>query len=412
MLAKSFLAYNENSQMKTINQLLQQDLRGKRVLMRCDLNVPFADKEVLDPTRILQHKKTIDALIGAGAKVIMLSHFGRPRWKKRKKFSLCQILPALKKNLEHDIDFIPSAIGEAACWTIQYSQKNLLLAENTRFHLGEVRNLPEFAEKLAALGDYFVNDAFSIAHRAHASVVGITQHLPSFAGFALMAEVAQLDNYLAQPKRPALAIIGGAKIAGKAEVLEKILPQMDVIAIGGAMANAFLVAQNKMSKQNTTFNDEDLAQAKSFLEQAEKQQTQILLPIDFVCAEKLQEDLDAQTYRLDNLPPNKGCFDIGAESVAAIAHQIEKAQTILWNGPLGAFEIKPFDKASVAIAKKIAASQTLSVAGGGETVSAINRAQASGGFTHISTAGGAFLAWLKQEPMPALEALENLARAT
>ncbi len=399
--------------MKTLHTLLKQNIKDKHILMRVDFNVPLVAGKILDKTRILQHKKTIDSLTQAGAKVILLSHFARPKGKKSAACSLVQLLPELKNTLGQDIDFIPAAIGETAAWAIRRSKKNIILAENTRFYKGETENDPLFAQELARNADYFVNDAFSVTHRVHASVVGVAKLLPAFAGLALVEEIAKIEKYLAAPQRPALAIIGGAKITSKVKMLKKILGRMDKVAIGGAMANAFLIALGKMDADSSTLDDEAISQARAVLDEAEKQNTPILLPVDFACAAKLEEGQKVENCALDKIPPHHGCFDIGTESLRAIEAEIEQAKTILWNGPVGAFEIKPFDRASVAIAKKIASSDGVSVAGGGETLSVIqgviqgviHNAEAESGFTHLSTGGGALLAWLEQEPLPALQVL-------
>jgi phosphoglycerate kinase len=391
--------------MKTLNQLLEKNLAGAKVLVRCDFNVPMAKRKVLDRTRILQHKKTIDALVAAGAKVILLSHFKNPGGKHIKNLSLTPILSTVREALSQEIDFISDCIGHAACWLINNSSKKVFLAENTRFHSAEENNCPNFAKDIAALGDFFVNDAFSVAHRNHASVLGVAELLPSFAGFALMAELEGVEKHLAKPKRPSLAILGGAKIKGKIGLLRKLLPQMDEIAVGGAMANAFLVAQDKMSNRIAKVEDKFITRAGKILAEAQEQGTKILLPVDVVCAKKLEAGVETQTYPLAQIPNDVGCFDIGAESTKAIIEAISKAETILWNGPLGAFEIKPFDRASLLVASAVSRSPALSVAGGGETLNVIHLAESASGWTHLSTAGGAFLTWLEKKPMPALEVL-------
>lgn len=396
--------------MKTLAQLLEKDLVGARVLLRADLNVPMNENKVLDNTRILQHKKTINALVDKGAKVILLSHFGRPGGIRKRKFSLSPILGELRKTLSCEVGYIPDCVGTTAVWGVNRSKNQVLLVENTRFHPGESKNDPNFAKELAKLGDFYVNDAFSVSHRAHASTSGIASILPSFAGLALTREIEELEKYLTKPALPALAIIAGSKITGKSSkvgLLLKLLKQMNVVAIGGAMANTFLIALGKMKNVSANIDEEAIEIAKNVMATAEKVGCKIVLPIDVVAALNINHTEGAKNCSLDEIPDGWGCFDIGTKSINAIEAEIDLAKTILWNGPLGAFETEPFNNSSFAIAKKIAASEAISVAGGGETVGAINLAQSTRGFSYISTAGGAFLSWLKREPLPALEALRD-----
>ena len=398
---------------KTLNDVLvrskdvlERPLKGKRILFRADLNLPFQNGKIIDCERIEHHKPSIDALCNAGAIIIMLSHFGRPKGRDPK-MSLERLIPDIEKTLGRKVDFCPVLTGEKALQTITRSKNQIILLENTRFYEGETSNDMEFARQLSLLGDIYVNDSFSVAHRANASTSALAQFLPSYAGLALDEEIKKLNLYLKKPKKPALAIIGGAKISSKIGVLEGLLPMVDRLAIGGAMANAFLVAQNIISSDVITIDDDTLDKARRFYQKAQKSKVGVILPIDMVVAKQLKPNIKCQNLLLKHIPAHHLCLDIGAASVERLGQEIDHAQTILWNGPLGAYETPPFDRATLSIARKIANASKLSIAGGGETLAALNKAGVKSQFTYISTGGGAFLEWLEGKSLPAILALER-----
>jgi phosphoglycerate kinase len=385
------------------------DIAGKRVLLRVDLNVPMADGAVTDRTRIERVVPTISELSRNGAKVILLAHFGRPKGKVVKEMSLRPVAQALEEELDHRVDFAADCTGaEAAKEVAEMAEGDVVLLENTRFHAGEEKNDPELAKALAANGDIYVNDAFSAAHRAHASTEGLARLLPSYAGRAMQAELEALQKGLGSPVRPVVAIVGGAKVSSKIDLLKNLVKKVDALVIGGGMANTFLAA--KGIDVGKSLCEHDLADtAKAILAEAAEAGCSIVLPVDAVIAREFKAGADNQTVDVEAVPADAMILDVGPASVARINGWISQAATLVWNGPLGAFEIAPFDVATVAAAKHAAAETTagrlVSVAGGGDTVAALNHAGVTGSFTYVSTAGGAFLEWMEGKELPGVAAL-------
>lgn len=392
---------------KTIDDL--PDIKGQRILVRVDINVPMEGTKVTDSTRIERIKPTILELADRGGKVILLAHFGRPKGQVVPEMSLGPVVPALQQVFGRDVGFASDCCGAPAIEAIAaMSGGDILLLENTRFHPCEEKNNPPFGKELADLGDIFVNDAFSAAHRAHASTVGIAKHLPSFAGRTMQAELEALQAGLGAPVQPVIAIVGGAKVSTKLDLLGNLLAKVDHLVIGGGMANTFLAAQGKAV--GNSLCEHDLADtARSIMDRAAAENCEIILPSDVVVAEAFAAHSPNQVVDADNVPENGMILDAGPATLALIEDRIKSAKTLVWNGPLGAFEIAPFDVATVAAAK-IAAAQTkvgnlVSVAGGGDTVAALNHAGASQDFTYVSTAGGAFLEWMEGKELPGVAAL-------
>ncbi|MBL27061.1 MAG: phosphoglycerate kinase [Rhodospirillaceae bacterium] len=392
---------------------LDQDLAGKRVLVRVDLNVPMdEDRQVADDTRILRVVPTIEDLCARNARVILLSHFGRPKGKVVDDMSLGFVAMAVSKALGgRDVSFVADCIGDGAEKAVDGLQPGgVALLENLRFHAGEEKNDPDFGAALAKLGDIYVNDAFSASHRAHASVVGIPRHLPAYAGRLMQAELEALDKALENPERPVLAIVGGSKVSTKLDLLGNLIAKVDAIAIGGGMANTFLFAQGK--EIGKSLCERDMADtARSVMAQAAEQDCDIILPSDVVVADELKAGVETAAVSVDAVPADKMILDIGPDSADAIGNRLPGFKTVVWNGPVGAFETPPFDAATVALARTTAhltrAGVLVSVAGGGDTVSALNHAGASEGFTYVSTAGGAFLEWLEGKELPGVTALRG-----
>ncbi len=386
-------------------------LAGKRVLVRVDLNVPMESGRVTDATRIERVLPTIREIVDKGGKVILLAHFGRPKGAHIPEMSLKPVAAAVADHLGKPVAFAPDCIGDPARSAVNaMADGSVLLLENTRFHAGEEKNDPGFAKALAANGDIFVNDAFSAAHRAHASTEGLARALPACAGRTMQAELEALSTALTTPERPVLAVVGGAKVSSKIELLENLVTKVDMLVIGGGMANTFLAAQGK--DVGKSLCEHDLTEtAKKISAKAFDVGCDIILPVDVVVAKEFKAGADSRTVGLDAVEPDDMILDAGAASIANISAKIDKAETLVWNGPLGAFEIEPFDKATVAAAQHAAqatSSETLtSVAGGGDTVAALNHAGAASYFSYVSTAGGAFLEWLEGKELPGVKALEN-----
>jgi phosphoglycerate kinase len=386
------------------------DIAGKRVLVRVDLNVPVKDGQVTDDTRIERVKPTILELAERGAKVILLAHFGRPKSGPEAEFSLRQIVPAVKAVMGKEIRFADDCVGEPAEKSIAgMNDGDILLLENTRFHKEEEKNDPDFTKKLAANGDLYVNDAFSAAHRAHASTEGLARHMPAFAGRTMQAELEALEKGLGAPKKPVLAIVGGAKVSSKIDLLMNLVTKVDMLVIGGGMANTFLAARGTDVGQSLCEHDL-AATAKQIMTQAVQSGCAIVLPVDAAVASEFKEGAAMDIVDIEAVPADRMILDIGPKSVEVVKQKIAQASTVVWNGPLGAFEIKPFDRGTVAAAK-FAAEQTkdgvlISVAGGGDTVAALNAAGAAGDFTYVSTAGGAFLEWMEGKALPGVEVLK------
>jgi phosphoglycerate kinase len=386
------------------------DVRGKRVLLRADLNVPVKDGIVTDATRIERLAPTIEALIDKGARVVVMSHFGRPRGRPDPAFSLRPLIEPLKKAIGgREVVFASDCIGEEARRVVgQLRPGQVALLENLRFHNGEEENSPDFARALAELGDLYVDDAFSAAHRAHASIEALARLLPAAAGKLMEAELAALTAALENPARPLLALIGGAKVSTKLDLLRFLIGKVDIMAIGGAMANTLLMAEGK--EIGRSLCERDMADtAKDLLARARERHCRVLLPEDAVVAPELARDVPAQEVTIDRVPAQAMILDIGDKTVARIAAALDEARTLVWNGPLGAFETPPFDRGTVAVAKKVAgltrAGKLLSVAGGGDTVAALAAAGVTEELSYVSTAGGAFLEWLEGRELPGVAAL-------
>ena len=393
---------------KTLDDL--EDITGKRVLVRVDLNVPVADGKVTDTTRIERVAPTILELSDKGAKVVLLAHFGRPKGGADPEFSLAIIRSAVEAVIDHRVLFASDCIGEPAAQAIAGMEDGaILLLENTRFHKGEEKNDPGFVEALAANGDIYVNDAFSAAHRAHASTEGLAHHLPAYAGRTMQAELEALEKGLGDPARPVVAIVGGAKVSTKIDLLKNLVRKVDALVIGGGMANTFLAA--KGVDVGKSLCEHDLAgTAREIMAEADKAGCDIVLPVDGVVAREFKAGAANETVPVGAIPSDAMMLDVGPDSVAAVNGWIGKANTLVWNGPLGAFEIEPFDKATVSAAKFAAeetgAGRLVSVAGGGDTVAALNHAGVADDFTYVSTAGGAFLEWMEGKPLPGVEVLK------
>lgn len=397
--------------MTAFNTLDDLDVAGKRVLVRVDLNVPMKDGVVTDDTRIRAVAPTINELSDRGAKVLLLAHFGRPKGEMKPEMSLRPVAAPLGEVLGKPVGFAADCIGDAVVDAVAaMAEGDIVLLENTRFHAAEEKNDADFVAAMAANGDAYVNDAFSAAHRAHASTEGLARKLPAAAGRAMQRELQALDAALGSPKRPVVAVVGGAKVSSKIDLLENLVAKVDGLVIGGGMANTFLAANGV--DVGKSLCEHDLADtAKRIMAAAETAGCAIVLPRDAVVAKEFAANAANETVSLDAIPADGMILDIGATSIAAVSAKIDEAATLVWNGPLGAFEIAPFDKATVAAARH-AAERTksgglLSVAGGGDTVAALNHAGVAADFSYVSTAGGAFLEWLEGKPLPGVEALRK-----
>jgi phosphoglycerate kinase len=390
------------------------DVGGKRVLLRADLNVPVKDGVVTDTTRIDRLAPTIEALIGKGAKVIVMSHFGRPKGRPDRTLSLRPLIAPLENAIGgREVAFATDCIGgEAERVVAGLRTGQVALLENLRFHKGEEENAPDFARALAKLGDVYVDDAFSAAHRAHASIAALAGLLPAAAGKLMEAELNALTAALESPTRPVLAIIGGAKVSTKLDLLRFMIDKVDLLAIGGAMANTLLMAAGK--EVGRSLCERDMAEtARQILALAGERSCRVILPEDAVVASELAPGTQTHEVAIGAVPPDAMILDVGPGTVARIGSLLEDARTLVWNGPLGAFETPPFDRGTVAVAKKIAdltrAGRLLSVAGGGDTVAALARAGVTEELSYVSTAGGAFLEWLEGRELPGVAALTAAA---
>jgi phosphoglycerate kinase len=389
---------------KTLDDM---DLNGRRVLVRVDINVPMEDGKVTDATRIERIVPTVRDVIAAGGTPILMAHFGRPKGKVVPEMSLSHVVPALEAELGQSVTFIDGNFGEAV-GTLATGQ--IALLENLRFNPGEEKNDTGFAARLASLGDIYVNDAFSAAHRAHSSTEAIAQLLPSCAGRLMQAELSALETALGQPKRPVVAVVGGAKVSTKLELLGNLVGRVDHLVIGGGMANTFLAAQGiDVGKSLAEHDMTDTA--REILTKAQTAGCTIHLPVDIVIAREFKAGAASETLPADQCPSDAMILDAGPKTVDALEAVFDQSETLIWNGPLGAFEIPPFDMATNAAAKKAAdmtkAGRLISVAGGGDTVAALNGAGAADHFTYISTAGGAFLEWMEGKTLPGVAALEG-----
>ncbi len=385
---------------------------GRRVLVRLDLNVPMQDGEITDATRIERVVDTLRDLSAAGAKVVILSHFGRPKGQRQAAMSLKPLQPALAKVLRGiEVGFVDDCVGpevERAIKALRYG--HVLLLENLRFHPGEEANDPAFADQLAALGDIYVNDAFSCSHRAHASITGLAERLPSVAGRLMQAEIEALSKALEHPKHPVVAVIGGSKISTKLELLSNLIKKVDVMILGGGMANTFLAA-NGTPIGKSLCEPDMLDTARDIMARAEGADCEIVLPIDGVIAKEFKEGVDPVTAPVEMIPEDGMMLDIGPTSAEMFEDRLAECRTLVWNGPLGAFELEPFDggttELAIAAAEMTKEGRLLSVAGGGDTVAALAHAGVLGQFSYISTAGGAFLEWLEGKELPGVAALRK-----
>ena len=400
--------------MSAFRTLDDAQVSGKRVLVRVDLNVPMEDGRVTDATRLERIAPTIREIAGKGGKVILLAHFGRPKGdsyeaRASEKESLAPVATALAGVLGAPVAFCPASIGpDAAAAVAAMKDGDVLCLENTRFHKGEEKNDAAIVEGFAALGDLYVNDAFSAAHRAHASTEGVAHKLPAFAGRSMQAEIEAISKALEKPDRPLAAVVGGAKVSTKLELLGNLTKKVDFLIIGGGMANTFLAAQGKAVGKSLCEKDL-LDTAREILAGAAAAKCQIVLPTDAVVAQEFKAHAPSRVVSVDHIGADDMILDAGPRSVAEVEAVLGATKTLVWNGPFGAFELEPFDAATNAVAK-VAAGLTkqgklLTLAGGGDTVAALNHAGAADDFTYISTAGGAFLEWLEGKVLPGVEAL-------
>src|ERR1700686_2213036 len=394
---------------KTFRTLDDVNVKGKSRLLRVDLNVPMEQGRVTDATRLERVSPTITEISDKGGKVILLAHFGRPKGRDVKD-SLKPVAAALAQVIKKPVAFADDCVGEVATKAIAgMKDGDILCLENTRFHKGEEKNDPAFVDALAKLGDLWVNDAFSAAHRAHASTEGLGHKLPAYAGRTMQAELDALAKALESPTKPVIAIIGGAKVSTKIDLLENLVSKVDALVIGGGMANTFLHAQGVGIGKSLA--EKDLAAtALRIIDKADAANCAIILPVDAVVANQFAANAPSHAYGLDAIPPDGMILDVGPQSIARVHAAIDDAATLVWNGPLGAFEMPPFDRGTVAAARHAAArtraKKLISVAGGGDTVAALNQAGVAQDFSYVSPAGGAFLEWMEGKPLPGVEVLK------
>jgi len=389
------------------------DLSGKRVLVRVDLNVPVLSGKIGDATRIERIIPTITEITGAGGKAILLSHFGRPGGKMNPDMSLKITVDAIAALTGQKIIFVETDwqdVGAASEIIDQAAPGAIIVMENTRFHPGEEKNEPELAARMASLGDLYVNDAFSAAHRAHASVEKLAHLLPNAAGRAMQKELEALKSGLGSPARPVIALVGGAKVSSKIELLENLIEKVDALVIGGGMANTFLNA--KGINVGKSLCEKDLAATASrIMDKAAARQCAIILPVDAVVAWHFEAGAPNRLYGIEAVDPDGMILDVGPASIERIKAAIDDAKTLIWNGPLGAFELHPFDRGTVEVAlyalMRTRAGKLVSVAGGGDTVAALAEAGVKDGFSYVSSAGGAFLEWMEGKTLPGVAALES-----
>lgn len=385
------------------------DVKGKVVLLRADLNVPAKNGQVTDTTRIDRLSDTINYLSENGAKTVVLSHFGRPKGAPEAEFSLAFLVPVLERQWNCDIAFASDCIGPTAQKAIEsLAPGGVLLLENVRFHKGEEANDPSFVRELSRLGDVYVNDAFSAAHRAHASTEGLAHLLPSAAGFLMEAELTALTKALEKPEKPVAAIVGGAKISTKLSVLNNLVQKVDYLILGGGMANTFLFSRGV--EVGKSLCEKDMAEeARAISATAEKAGCRIVLPVDRVCVRDFGPNAAFEIHPVASMPADMESVDVGPATLTSVGQLLETCRTVLWNGPLGVFEVKPFDAGTNGLARIVAdltkKGQLLSVAGGGDTVSALENAGAAQGFSYVSSAGGAFLEWMEGKDLPGVSAL-------
>ncbi len=391
---------------KTLDDL---DLAGKRVLIRVDLNVPMKNGGVTDDTRLRATRHTVQDVLAAGGKPVLLAHFGRPKGTREAAMSLAPLVNPLSAAIDAPIFFVPDCIGKVATTSIEMvSSEGVVLLENTRFHAGEEANDPEFVQALADLGDVYVNDAFSAAHRAHASTEGLAHKLPSAAGRLMQRELEALTAALSSPDHPVVAVVGGAKVSTKLELLGNLCTRVDHIVIGGGMANTFLAAMGASVGKSLCEHDM-IDTARQIMSKASQANCEIVLPSDVVVAKEFKAGAASEVVSSMACPLDAMILDAGPGTIKAIMRRFEAAKTIVWNGPLGAFEIEPFnaatDAAALNAAKLTKAGKVLTVAGGGDTVAALNASGAGADFSYLSTAGGAFLEWMEGKALPGVAAL-------
>ncbi len=389
----------------------QADLAGKRALVRVDFNVPMADGEVSEDSRLRAALPTIAKIRQAGGKVILLAHFDRPKGKRVASMSLAPVVAPLAKLIEAPVAFTDDCVGlDAAKAVAAMRDGDVLLLENLRFHPGEEANDPAFVAELAKNGDLYVNDAFSAAHRAHASTEGLAHVLPAYAGESMRRELDALNAALGAPQRPVLGVVGGSKVSSKLELIHNLILKLDRLAIGGGMANTFLFAQGH--DVAASYCEKDLAEtARQTMAFAQKNSCELLLPIDIVVAEKIEPGAAARVRDLGQLDEHERILDAGPKTVARLMEAMDASRTLIWNGPLGVFETPPFDRGTTQAARHAAAlakaGKLVAVAGGGDTVAALHHAGVAGDFTFVSTAGGAFLEWMEGKILPGVAALER-----
>jgi phosphoglycerate kinase len=395
----------------TFRDLGQANLKGQRVLVRVDFNVPMEGGRISDDTRLRVALPTIRFLSTQGAKVVLIAHFDRPRGKRVAEMSLAPLVAALSTLLDQPVYFADDCIGPAAAKVVRALEDGgVAMLENLRFHAGEEKNDPAFIEALAANGDIYVNDAFSAAHRAHASTEGLARKLPAYPGLSMQRELEALDSALGNPQRPLIGIVGGSKVSTKLDLLKNLVTRLDKLAIGGGMANTFLYAQGH--DVGASYCEKDLAEtAREIIRLAGRNNCKLFLPLDIVVAERLGPGDAARVRGLGEVDDDERILDAGPETVARLKRAMENSKTLVWNGPLGVFEVPPFDTATVDCARHAAdlveAGKLVAVAGGGDTVAALNHAGVVDRFSFVSTAGGAFLEWMEGKALPGVACLES-----
>ena len=392
---------------KTLNDF---DFNGKTVFVRADLNVPAKEGKITDTTRIDRFVPTLKELTEKGAKVVVASHFGRPKGEKNPEFSMAFLAPALEQASSLKVTFVNDCIGNERDTVIRnMNSGDVVLLENLRFYAGEEKNDKEFAEQLASGIDVYVDDAFSTAHRAHASTEGMAHLLPRAAGRLMQEELEALDKALGNPERPAVAVVGGSKVSTKLDLLGNLVKKVDYLCIGGGMAHTFLAAKGIPMGEGSLVETGMISTAKEIMDNAGN--CKIVLPVDLVWADKFGEGQEPHTSDAAEVPAGKVLLDIGEKSVQAFVDVVKVCKTLIWNGPVGAFELKPFDKGTNEIAKEVAKltkeGKLTSVAGGGDTVSALKKAGAEPDLTYVSAAGGAFLEWMEGKSLPGVAILEK-----
>ena len=394
---------------KTLDEI--GDLSGKTALVRVDFNVPITNEQVTDDSRLRASVPTVKALREAGGKVALVSHFGRPKGTANSDFSLSKVTYALSQLLDTKVEFAPDCIGSSTRSAIQnLPDRGVILLENTRFHQAEESNDTGFARELACLGDVFVNDAFSVAHRAAASNVAITRLLPSYAGLSMTSELEALDRALGSPERPVFGIVGGSKVSTKIDLLNNLVTKIEALAIGGGMANTFLLAQGH-DLGNSLVEPSLTGTALEIIANAEKHKCKLLLPLDVIVSEQLASGIPYYSTSVTTIGSNEMALDIGDSTTESWKAYLKRSQTVVWNGPVGAFETPPFDRGTSTLARYVAKlsrdRKITAVAGGGDTIAALNATNVTKDFTHVSTAGGAFLQWMEGKTLPAVAALSQ-----